>query len=367
MFDVGGGDGEGGGVVTRAAEALVVLSESPARLAAIAPRRPPVFDIERSGLEIVAAAEWLLNEHGDLPAKEVAKPGFIKGMLLAEWTDSMCALPSPMRGKREVHGHQVTEADLYGLWRHLDRLRGSNTSASHYRARLDMEIRSRRDRELAEMRIPEAVKRRFATKPIMLWFVAAPDESDESDDDEPEVNYESPRWQFGLWLAQRKHDWRLAGKPWRRELQLRIRRRRAARVATGADIQPLPPPVHWLEPHPQNHSAWLTDEAAAGLRHHLAETRCTGRSLPLSFALDYTIMFREPPPPLAILSRMALRHAFMRLHARDIIDLGEFVSTVLEDNAAALIYHVFDDTPDGSCERHAHLVTIWDPELKSPS
>ena len=112
MFDVGGGDGEGGGVVTRAAEALVVLSESPARLAAIAPRRPPVFDIERSGLEIVAAAEWLLNEHGDLSAKEVAKPGFIKGMLLAEWTDSVCALPSPMRGNRDVHERRVTEADL---------------------------------------------------------------------------------------------------------------------------------------------------------------------------------------------------------------------------------------------------------------
>ena len=175
-----------------------------------------------------------------------------------------------------------------------------------------------------------------------------------------------PELQFRAWFETRKHQWRQAGKQWRRDLHLRIKRRRAARVATGADIQPLPPPVHWLEPHPQNHSAWLTDEAAAGLRHHLAEMRCSDRSLPMSFALDYTIMFREPPSPLAILSRITLRHAFMLLHARDIIGLGEFVRTVLEENSAAPTHHVFDDTPDGSCERHAHLVTIWDPELKSP-
>lgn len=56
----------------------------------------------------------------------------------------------------------------------------------------------------------------------------------------------------------------------------------------------------------------------------------------------------------------------MRLHARGVIDLGKFVRGVLDEYTAALLYHVFDDTPDGSCKRHAHLVAMWDPELQSP-
>ena len=345
-----------------AADALLLLSASPAR--AGLRRRPRVFeDLSAAPLEVVAVAEFVLGEHGQHTAQPLLKD------LLAP-AARRSALPSPMRGKREIGAaSRVAEADLNGLWRHISR-DGANTNAAHHRTALLADITARRTAELEGMRVPAAVSAVIRRRSIWAWFPRL-DDDEETEEEEEEEEEEDPSEgtiAFRCWLRARQATWRAAWPNTRVHMTLRAERRRwrDAHYTPGSEIQPLPPCVHWMEPHPQNHQAWLSDEAAAGLRHKMAETRCSGRSLPLSFALDYAIVFREPPPPLAVLSRATLRHAFMRLHLRDVLDLGEFVRDVLDEFEAAMIYHVFDDTPDGKCERHAHLVSIWDPEVKSP-
>jgi hypothetical protein len=286
------------------------------------------------------------------------------------------ALPSPMGTNRDIGtASRVAEADLTNLWRHLNRLGGRNTSASHLRKALQEEISARRTLELEGIGVPEPYKNLMRRRCIFAWYPRLDDE-DEDDDEEEEVAYSAEAAAarikgmvtFRSWLMMRQKAWRRAWPNTNVHITLPAARARAraVRYTPGSAIEPLPTPVHWLEPHPQNHSAWLSDEPAAGLRHYMAETSCSGRSLPLAFALAFGIMFREAPPPVTVLSRTTLRHAFLRLHTRDVMDLGEFVRGVLDEYDAALLYHVFDDTPDGSCERHAHLLSLWDPEEHSP-
>ena len=338
---------------------------------------PAVFEsLDDASDSVLAAVEWVLMHHAEVSQAmgQSHSSSFVRMQLVARWGN--CTLPSPLVTNRSLQG--VTADDLYCLLRRVSK-RDGNTNASHHRAPLMAAVMKRRSALLERFAV--ATNAAFADayftedKAMVDWFsVEYESEASMSQSEAEEEDGDSrvkKRKEWHRWLARKKGEWRSSGAygPDYERLKHSEKRasRRRARHTDGADISAIPAAVPWMIPHPQNGQAWLSDESVAAFRHLRAEALVSGRKMPVSFTILYSLMFGEVPPAELIPTRQQIRLGMQRLHERDVRDLTLRVEQILEAHPEALMYDLVDDSPvERGTKAHAHYKSIFDPEKGTP-
>ena len=309
------------------------------------------------------------NQAGEFRVWEVASEAF-----------AGCTFISPLASFSHREGLRVR--DLHEMVNHLDRcahLKYPNTGASRNRTALLAELSASKFqyvRELEELRVPAAVLALFDPKrAIVDWFskgeVPRGGETQATfafageRDDDP-LDYDEADYQAHLsWLAARKISWRARRLRLVRPLAINIQRRR--RTSRSMDeVPPLPEACPWIEPHPQNGMASLTDQGAAILRSLRADGGVSKARVPVVFGLMFALIFQAKPPVDLLPSASAIDLSERRLAALDKAIMIEEIAANLAKSPYAKYFSMFDDTHYRLGERHVFFVCYFDVEKCTP-
>ena len=261
-----------------------------------------------SDLGRAALLESMLARHGDLAAHPLRhKPNF----KFTLWKDAQEALalgnfPSPLASFDNRSG--LRASDLLDAFNHMDRCAhfdAPNTNASKNRADIGGELVALKvdnQSKLSKQGMPQTILDLFdPERTIIQMFSRAEDVGRSAaptpgycfagdEDDDPEMG-EGGLAAFVSWLRARKLTWMKMRIRKERPLAVAVhKRRRTSRLMN--EVSPLPSAVAWIEQHPVNGTAWLTDQGAAILRLLRADGGVSKVRQPVIFGLMYTFFFK---------------------------------------------------------------------------
>jgi len=291
-----------------------------------------------------------------------------------------CTFPSPLASFDNRDGLRVQ--DLREVVNHLDRcahLAQQNTAASRNRAALLADLLASKlqyVRELEMLGVPPPVLAIFdPERTIADWFSKGDDlrggeieatsafRGERGDDP---LEYEEAAYaEHLLWLGARLKSWQAMALRKERPLAIRMQRRRL-RSRQMHEVSPLPEARPWIERHPTNGTASLTDQGAAMLRLIRADCGVSKARQPVVLALMYVFFFQEEPPLDLLTSGPTIDLAERRLAARDKVVMIEEIAANLAKSPFAQYFSLFDDTHFKKGERHVYFVSYFDVEKGTP-
>jgi hypothetical protein len=287
-----------------------------------------------------------------------------------------CTFTSPLASFENRGG--LRSSDLALAFNYIDRcghLDPVNTRASGNRGALRQELdvlKLTYVRDMEILGVPAPVLHIFDSgRSIVEWFSPVDTISPITYDFAGEIEYDplpedaAKMNAFEEWLQPRKAKWRALLLQRKTPLYMKIKKR-SVRCRHISEVSYLPPPVPWIEAHPDNGHASLTDQGAFIMRLLRADGGVSKNRQPVVFALMFTMMFRKTIPKDLIISAPAIDLSERRLSARDQVILMEEISVNLGKSPYALFYSLFDDTHYQHGERHVYFLTFYNRDKKTP-
>jgi hypothetical protein len=138
------------------------------------------------------------------------------------------------------------------------------------------------------------------------------------------------------------------------------------RSRSSSQLVKLPLAKPWIIPHPVNRTAWFPDEAAVIIRQLRIDGGVSKERLDVVFALCFSLIFWEAPPPALLPSNTTMHVALTRLGIRDTALLTEEVLWSLNQYEYSIFCSAFDDTYFAQASRHVHFISFFCERLKTP-